>query len=228
MVNSIEKNRDEYLMLSGIQHYYFCKRQWALIHLEQVWSDNILTFGGNNMHEKVDDPYLKESRGKYFISRSLPVYSDLLKLYGICDVVEFVNTKENGIKIKNRKGYYNLVPIEYKYGKEKQSSVDIVQLVAQAICLEEMFKCQIDIGYLYYGRTKSRVEVKITKEMRDDVINISKSMWEVFSSFKIPKAEYKTHCRKCSLYNLCEPKLNTSLKDIDKYFEKCGDLKEED
>ena len=114
-------DRDEYLNINGIQHYVFCKRQWGLIEIDQSWKDNILTYTGRKLHEKADNPYISESRGKYFISRAMPIYSDILKFYGVADIVEFHKvTKDTGIKINNKNGYYKVIPIEYKSGKEKK------------------------------------------------------------------------------------------------------------
>ncbi len=123
-------------MLSGIQHFYFCKRQWCLIHIEQQWKDNELTKEGEYLHEKADNPYLKESRKDIFFSRSMPVSSSKLGFKGILDVVEF-KRNEKGIKVPNKDGFWDLKIIEYKRGKEKKDLRDIVQLVAEVICLEE-------------------------------------------------------------------------------------------
>lgn len=109
---------DDYLMLSGIQHFYFCKRQWALIHIEQVWSDNSFTAEGNKLHEITDDPYLKEKRKNIIISRAIPVSSKDLGLSGILDTVEFIKS-DKGIAIANKKGLWMPNVVEYKRGKAK-------------------------------------------------------------------------------------------------------------
>jgi CRISPR-associated exonuclease Cas4 len=197
-------DRDDYLMLSGIQHYVFCKRQWGLIHIEQAWADNILTYSGEKMHENADNPYMSESRGSYFISRALPIFSDELKFYGVADVVEFHKvTQLEGIEIERKEGYYKVIPIEYKYGKPKSGDEDIVQLVAQTICLEEMFKTNIDAGYLFYGKTKRRKEIKITNELKEMVKEIAKEMYIQYEIQLTPKAKKKAFCKSCSLVNIC-------------------------
>ncbi|MDO5845273.1 MAG: Dna2/Cas4 domain-containing protein, partial [Methanocorpusculum sp.] len=109
---------DDYLLLSGIQHFAFCKRQWALIHIEQAWQENHLTFSGQIMHKNADDPFFTESRGDVLISRAVPVVSHKLRIYGIADVVEYHRT-ERGITIPNRSGFWKIVPVEYKSGKKK-------------------------------------------------------------------------------------------------------------
>jgi CRISPR-associated exonuclease Cas4 len=211
-------DRDEYLMLSGIQHYYFCKRQWAMIHIEQVWNDNLLTYSGSKMHKKADNPYILESRGTYFLSRSMPVYSDTLKLYGICDVVQFLKVESEGVKVKGKQGLYEIAPIEYKYGQEKSNDMDNLQLVAQTICLEEMFKTKIKKAFLYYGRTKTRKEVEISEELREKTIFISREMNDSFKNGKIPEAVHLPHCKKCSLVDLCNPKVGSKNNQIERYF----------
>lgn len=212
-------NREDYLMLSGIQHFCFCKRQWALIHIEQVWAENVLTYGGNKFHEKSHNPYIEEARGHYFISRNLPVYSDKLRIYGVSDVVEFLKNDE-GIRIKEKKDLYIPYAVEYKYGKEKQSDIDIMQLVAQTMCLEEMFSIKINLGYIYYGRTRRRLEVDVTEELKNKVYKTVNEMYEYFEREEIPVVEYQKHCRSCSLFDICNPKIKSKENCVDMYMDK--------
>src|SRR5690606_2565638 len=114
-------------------------RQWALIHLEQVWSENLLTFKGGMLHDSVDDPTFTETRGDVVVSRSVPLSSTTLRLYGVADVVEFHASVDIGIKLEGRDGLWMPYPVEYKLGRPKFMDCDRVQLCAQAICLEEIY-----------------------------------------------------------------------------------------
>ncbi|NCU18999.1 CRISPR-associated protein Cas4, partial [Pallidibacillus pasinlerensis] len=151
-------DEEQFLMLSGIQHFLFCRRQWALIHIEQQWAENVRTLEGKNLHEKADKPFIREKRGNKLVVRAMPVKSNELKITGVCDVVEFVRN-ENGIEISGMDGKYIAYPVEYKRGKPKTDESDIMQLTAQALCLEEMLLCDVDKGYIFYNEIKHRVEV---------------------------------------------------------------------
>lgn len=203
-------------MLSGIQHFYFCKRQWCLIHIEQQWKDNELTKEGEYLHEKADNPYLKESRKDIFFSRSMPVSSSKLGFKGILDVVEF-KRNEKGIKIPSKDGFWDLKIIEYKRGKEKKDLRDIVQLVAEVICLEESLNIEINDSFLFYDSTKKRKKILITQELRDLVKKISMDMHEYYRENKIAIAENYKNCTKCSLYDICIPKITKKKKNTKKY-----------
>ena len=156
---------EDYLQLSGIQHFAFCRRQWALAYIELQWDENVRTVEGKLLHEKAHDPTNAEKRGDLIISRGMPVYSRELGISGECDVVEF-HRSQDGITLFGRDGLYEVIPIEYKRGKPKENDVDILQLMAQALCLEEMLCCQISFGYLYYGETRHRKIVEFTEEIR--------------------------------------------------------------
>ena len=124
----------EYLMLSGIKHYCFCKRQWALIHIEQQWKENWRTISGELVHKKVHMDGMNESRTDKIIVRGLRVVSNKLKLSGICDVVEFIRSS-SGINLPNRDGFWTLYPVEYKRGIQREDDADRLQLCAEAIAL---------------------------------------------------------------------------------------------
>src|SRR5699024_6255258 len=155
--------------------FQFCERQWALIHIEQEWEENVLTVEGNYLHEKADNPFIREKRKDIIYVRSLPVHSSKLGITGICDVVEF-HQDDKGVYLPKEDGIYLPRPIEYKRGKPKKNDADILQLVAQAMCLEEMLVCHIPIGELYYHENRRRVMVEITVELRDKVKSIVESM----------------------------------------------------
>src|SRR6266545_203257 len=160
-----EYTSEELLALSGIQHFTFCRRQWALIHVERLWQENALTAEGRLLHQRTDDPFDTEVRGGLVTARAMPVASYRLGLYGVCDVVEFTPSAD-GVNLHGRSGTYLPRPVEYKRGKEKEDECDESQLCAQALCLEEMFPVAIPTGYLFYGETRRRVEVALTAELR--------------------------------------------------------------
>ena len=209
-------NEDDYLMLSGIQHYYFCKRQWALIHIEQQWAENQSTMEGNYLHEKADMPFLKEKRRGFLMSRAVPVSSKRLGLSGVIDVIEFQKS-DHGIKLNRHKGTWFPEIIEYKRGKEKPDERDIVQLCAQVICLEEKWGIKIDKPYLYYFQTNKRIEVSITDALRNKVIEISKDMHRLYHQQKTPPAEFFKNCQLCSLYDICMPRITKRKASVEHY-----------
>lgn len=213
-----EYKEEEFLMLSGIQHYEFCKRQWALIHIEQQWAENYFTIDGNFMHKKVHDSSNYEKRKDTIISRGMAIHSFELGISGICDVVEFQKDKD-GITIHGRKDKYKVVPVEYKRGKPKITDADELQLAVQAMCLEEMFCCEIPKAYLFYGETKRRTEVVITEEMREHIKKITKEMHELYNRKHTPKGKKTKACRSCSLCDVCLPEI-TKQESVPNYIDR--------
>ena len=215
---------DDLLMLSGIQHIAFCERQWALIHIEQQWAENMRTVEGNHMHERVDDPFAGEVRGRVITLRSVSLVSHRLGLYGVADVVEFIRSESGeGIGMDGYPGKWQPIPVEYKRGKPKPDERDEVQLCAQAICLEEMynanddFNLTISTGYLFYGETRHRHEVIFSQELRNKVETYARRMHELFETGTTPLAIYKTHCNACSLVGLCNPKAFSNPRKVNDY-----------
>lgn len=201
-------NDDDMLMLSGIQHFRFCPRQWALIHIEQQWADNRLTVEGELIHKHVDDPFYRQKCGDYITLRSVSIASHRLGLYGITDIVE-LHPAEDDINVITHPRYPGLwlpYPIEYKHGKPKKNQEDEVQLAAQAMCLEEQYGIKVNYGAIFYAEIHHRVEVSISKELRDIVINCADLMHEVYSSGKLPPITRGKFCEKCSINNICMPK----------------------
>lgn len=207
---------DDYLMLSGIQHFYFCKRQWGLIHINQQWQENEYTIEGQFIHTKVDNPLLKEKRKDIFISRAMHVFSKELGLVGILDAVEF-HKDSQGIQVNHKRGKWKPYIVEYKRGKPKKDNRDIIQLVAEVICLEETLGCKIDKSYLYYHSTNNKQEIEITKSLRAEVISYAKQMHIFYSTGKLPKAEYFRNCQTCSLVDVCMPRLSKKSKNTSNY-----------
>ncbi|RJQ14662.1 MAG: CRISPR-associated protein Cas4 [Nitrospiraceae bacterium] len=190
-------SEDELIQLSALQHIIFCERQCALIHIEQLWSENILTAEGKIMHEKVDTAN-RESRGKIRIEYGVPMRSLRLGLIGKADVVEFHKTGEQWIPF----------PVEYKRGKPKLDDCDKVQLCAQAMCLEEMMDIEISEGALFYGQTRHRYDVNFDSALRKETEDAAMRLRELIKSGITPKAEYSAKCKKCSLIELCLPKMS--------------------
>lgn len=218
-MKQVRYSDDELLSLSGIQHFYFCKRQWALIHLEQQWKENLRTTQGHFLHEKVDDPYFNESRGISVISRSFPVVSYNLGFYGVADVVEFLKS-DDGIFLTDHEGLWSINPVEYKRGSPKIDERDEVQVCAQAICIEEMFDTRVNSGDIYYYETRRRMTVDITGQLRDLVFALSKEMHAIYNSGITPPAVKNKNCRSCSLYDLCVPNLTKKKVSAENYIKK--------
>ena len=209
-----EYKEDDYLMISGIQHFAFCRRQWALIHVEQQWAENEHTVIGELMHKKAHDPYLTEKRKDLLVVRALPVSSRTMGVSGECDIVEFRKC-EDGVKLHGHRGFYSIYPIEYKKGKPKHSEEDILQLTAQAMCLEEMFSTTVTEGAIFYGETRRREVVAITEELKNEVCQTFEEMHQYYDRRYTPKVKYSKACASCSLKEICLPKL-----------EKAGSVKE--
>lgn len=211
-----EYTPDDLLPLSGIQHFLFCRRQWALIHIEQEWKDNALTVEGKYLHKRADDPFFIETRDGVLITRSVPVASYRLGLIGVCDVIEFTPASQ-GIQLPERGGFYLPAPIEYKRGKPKREPVDEVQLCAQAICLEEMLSVHIHTAYLYYGQTRHRHAVELTVELRTLVEKMAAEMHAYFERGYTPRVKITKACRSCSLADICLPELQKNNLTASKY-----------
>lgn len=200
-------SEDDYLLISGLQHFSFCRRQWALIHIENQWSENYYTVDGEIMHEKTHDPYITEKRRDIIVSRSLPVKSEALGLTGCCDIVEF-RENQNGVAIRGRENLWLPCPVEYKRGRPKQDDTDALQLCAQAICLEEMFCCpEIKTAYLYYGETRRREPVELGQELRFGLKEMTKEMHALFGRRYTPMVKKTKKCAECSLADICLPAL---------------------
>ncbi|WP_338554681.1 CRISPR-associated protein Cas4 [Paenibacillus sp. KS-LC4] len=201
-----DDNEEDFLMLSGIQHFNFCRRQWALIHIEQQWEENVRTVEGAHLHRKADQPMLREKRGDKLIVRALPVQSRRLGISGICDVVEFVRDS-SGVPLAGEEGLYVPYPVEYKRGKPKRNDSDRSQLVAQLMCLEEMLMCELKVGYLYYDEIKHRVEVPVSEADKAKVKQSLEEMRHYYERNHTPRAKTGPHCQSCSLNVVCLPEM---------------------
>ncbi len=197
---------DDYLPLSGIQHFSFCRRQWALIHIESQWAENLRTAEGHLMHDRAHDVSLSERRGNTIILRGVSISSPTLGISGKCDVLEY-HSSPDGISLPNTEGKWLPYPIEYKRGSPKVNPADKLQLCAQALCLEEMLCCDIPQGALFYGETRHRERVEFTDELRQAVRDALTEMHELYRRGHTPKVKPSKSCNACSLKELCLPKL---------------------
>lgn len=193
----------DYIMLSALQHYQFCPRQCALIHVSQEWAENVLTTQGAVLHERADQPGL-ESRGNVRFVRAMQLSSKSLGVAGKADVVQF-DQSDTGVAIKDWPGLWQPMPVEYKRGKPKRNDCDHVQLCAQAICLEETLNCDIAEAALYYGQTRRRHRVQLTAKLRSVVADTCKKIHELIRAGSVPRAERQAKCKQCSLLDICLP-----------------------
>lgn len=200
---------DDFLPLSGIQHFFFCERQWALIHLEGEWKENELTTEGKYVHEHVDNSFKSETRKDIRVTRSVHVISTKLGLTGIADIVEYVRkdnaTDSETVFLEEMPGRWKVRPVEYKRGRSKRDERDAVQLCAQAIALEEMMNVNIWEGYIYYNGTRRREKVIFDSDLRDIVVGLADKMHMMLKQGITPLAIKKRHCLRCSLYEVCQP-----------------------
>ena len=194
------------LPLSGLQHFAFCRRQWALIHVENQWRENLRTVEGQLLHQRAHNEALRERRGDTLILRGLSVVSHSLGLSGKCDVVEFHLTPE-GVPLRGEDGLWLPYPVEYKRGRPKDHQADELQLCAQAMCLEEMLCCTIAEGALFYGEPRRRTIVSFSSELRQNVRDFSAEMHHYYRRGDTPKAKPGKSCHACSLKELCLPQL---------------------
>ena len=199
-------NDEDFLQLSGLQHFKFCRRQWALIHIENQWAENYRTTDGAILHENAHNGAFSESRGDLLVTRDMRIFSRSLGVSGACDVLEF-HRGETGIPLKGREGLWQPYPVEYKRGKPKEGTEDALQLCGQAMCLEEMLCCEIPRGALYYGEPRRRTEVDFTPELRREVTALLSEMHDLYRRGHTPKVKPTKACSACSLKSLCLPKL---------------------
>ena len=181
--------------LSALQHWCYCPRQCALIHIEQVFADNLYTLRGQAVHRQVDEPGV-DTRAGLRAERALPVWSDRLRLIGKCDVVEF---EADGTPY----------PVEYKVGSRAKAAwiaaCDDLQLAAQALCLEEMTGKTVPAGALFYAKSKRRREVSIDAELRRRVEAATLDVRKLLDAAVLPASTFDERCAKCSLAEICQP-----------------------
>ena len=209
---------EDFLLLSGIQHFSFCRRQWALIHIEQQWKENLKTVEGNIVHENCHDEHFFEKRGDLLITRGIRIFSRIMGVTGQCDVVEFYKSEE-GCLLHGYGGYWLPYPVEYKRGKSKSIDADRLQLCGQAMCLEEMLGTTINKGAIYYHESNRREEVQLTDSLRKKVKDLLAEMHEYYSRGYTPVVKAKGGCASCSLKEICMPVICKKI-NVDSYYSK--------
>jgi CRISPR-associated exonuclease Cas4 len=188
----------------------YCARQWALIHIEQVWDDNKLTAEGTLLHTVVDNPFYRQKNEDKITLRGVKLASETLGLYGIADAIELQPTIDVNNSITHPKYSGRWIPyiIEYKHGKPKYNEIDEVQLTAQVICIEEMYNIHVSEASLFYFETKHRERIVISPKLRELTFSLADEMHRIFNTGEIPKpSQHIKQCRNCSLRDLCIPQL---------------------
>lgn len=207
-------SEEEYIQLSAIQHYIFCKRQCALIHVEDLWAENAFTARGAILHERVDSGE-DETRGDIRTVRSLNIYSKRLGLSGRADVVEFINRNDIWVPY----------PVEYKSGQPKRDISDLAQVCAQALCLEEMTRVPVKEAAIYYGRPRRRLTVSIDSDIRRQTEDIIAAVHEMIKTRDVPAARKEKKCASCSLLESCMP--GSGNRSVETYIRGLYEIHEE-
>ena len=203
---------DDLVQISALQHALFCERQYALIHIEQIWEENRFTAEGRVLHERVDTEHY-ESRRLFKQEYGMAVRSLQLGLIGKCDLVELWYTKDGKIE--------RVSPVEFKRGKKKADDIDKVQLCAQVLCLEEMFEITITSGQFYYLQEHRRSNVVINESLREKTAGLINQIMKIRETGKTTIAKYnKRKCDNCSLIDLCMPKsAGAGKKNVMRYID---------
>lgn len=208
-------NENDLLPLSALQHLLFCDRQCALIHIEQIWVENIYTAEGRIMHERVDSGR-SETRGDVRLAFSLPLRSLRLGLVGKADVVEF-HREQGDDGNKSSTDIWRPFPVEHKRGRPKKELWDKVQLCAQALCLEEMLTIEVPDGALFYGKTRRRVDVVFDADLRRETKETAIRLHDLFESGQTPPPVLKSVCETCSFLEICLPHALERPKTVRNY-----------
>lgn len=196
-------SEDDLIPISALQHFAFCERQCALIHIEQVWAENRLTAEGRVMHERVHEAG-SETRPEVRTARGLRLRSLRLGLTGVADLVE-LRPDPGGVPVPGLRGTWRLTPVEYKRGRPKPDRCDEIQLCAQAVCLEEMLGATIPDGAIFYGQPRRRSEVPLDAALRAELVQAVARVHQLIVSGRTPPAVFAPKCRACSLLDLCQP-----------------------
>ena len=199
---------EDVIPISALQHYLYCPRQFGLIHVEGIWTENVQTAQGRVLHKRADLPGASSRNGVRTIT-AMPLRHEKLRLAGIADVVE-MRAGEDGKDVP--------YPVEYKRGRPKPHRADEVQLCAQALCLEEMFGVSLQEGALFYGVTRHRMKVPLDRELRELTISAVREVTSILSAGITPRAVYEPkRCDACSLIDDCHPRLLSRGKSVSKW-----------
>ncbi len=192
---------EEPIPLSALQHYVFCPRQCALIHLDRAWEENLYTLRGKRLHDRADRPESVVRDGRR-VEYALPLWSERYGLIGKADVVEF---DEDGLPS----------PVEYKSGRKKTSDADRTQLVGQALCLEEMFDCAIPEGAIFYHQSRRREVIAIDAGLREHTIRVIAAVRALLAGDRLPMPCDDDRCCLCSLNDVCLPSLADAIEEAE-------------
>jgi CRISPR-associated exonuclease Cas4 len=204
---------DDLIPISALQHFAFCPRQCALIHVEQIWDENFLTAQGRVLHERVHEEKT-ERRRDFRVEHGVALRSLALGLIGKSDVVEFHRRED---------GPWRAFPVEYKRGRNKPDNRDKVQLCAQALCLEEMLGRPVTAGAIYYGRERRRTDVEFDDSLRGQTREIAGKVRELIAAGVTPPPVYEKKCEACSLLEVCMPRALGVDKRVTDYFSRMVD-----
>lgn len=193
---------EKYILISALEHYSYCPRQYALIYLEQEFADNEYTLRGRAAHILVDQPDSTYNQSIKVV-HALPLFSEQYGLIGKADTVEFL---ADGTPY----------PIEYKYGRKYKYVNDDLQLAAQAVCLEEMFGKPVLHGAIFHVSSHRRREVDIDDRLRQQLISAIAEINAIFHANVLPRAVNDSRCKHCSLYAICQPKAMAATKRLHK------------
>jgi CRISPR-associated exonuclease Cas4 len=221
-------SEDELLPVSALSQFVYCERRAALIHIEQQWADNVFTAEGQALHEKAHAEE-SETRGDLRIVRGLRIRSLRLGVVGVADVVEFTRTHDQtasaetspGAPLPGLPGRWRPKPVEYKRGRPKPDHCDLVQLCAQACCLEEMLAIDIPAGAIFYGRPRRRLEVSLDPALRAETEELCQRLHELFKRGVTPPAVFGKKCKSCSLLDICRPEATASRSAAARYVTAC-------
>lgn len=203
---------EDYLAISALQHYAYCPRQFALIHVEQVWAENRFTAEGRILHERVDSGE-KEQRGALRYERGVHLVSEHHQIRGKMDLLEIESDGDS----------LSYFPVEYKRGKPKTEDWDRIQLCAQALCIEEMKNTQVSEGAIWYWEVRRREGVVLDETLRQATVAAIENAREILADGSTPApTEERQRCRACSLVDLCQP--HTFRRDLSaRYVEQLGE-----
>jgi CRISPR-associated exonuclease Cas4 len=213
-------DEDDLLPVSALQHFMFCPRRCALVHIEQVWMENQLTVEGDILHERVDE-LGRESRATLIVSHGIGIRSLRFGITGKVDVVEFRLSTDarGGCTLAGKEGRWTPYPIEYKRGSPRRGFGDDIQVCAQALCLEEMLECPVPAGAIYYASTRKRREIAFDAPLRAQTTTAIAGLQCLIAAGVIPPPVYEKKCDTCSLFDLCQPKLPASGNYVTRYLE---------
>lgn len=200
---AMQDNEQEPVLISALNQFVFCPRRCALMHVEGIWRDNEHTLAGSLLHDRADEPGYETGAGVTLL-RALPLVSERYGLTGKADIVEF----RDGVP----------APVEYKKGKRRRFDNDDVQLCAQALCLEEMFACEVPLGYLFHAQSRRRREVVFDWRLRAETVRVIEAVRQMLTDGVTPPADLQPRCDGCSLRGVCLPEISgTASPNYERY-----------